>query len=65
MPKMTLDDLRSMYPEKPFHFVSPDGLIDTNGATRKRHRHNHKPTWKPRKVKLSPAEYRRRHMGAK
>jgi hypothetical protein len=68
MNKMTLQDIKAMYMPPPLHYVSPDGLVDKSARThcgsKRNHRHTHKPTYKPTKSGMSPAEYRRRHLGA-
>jgi hypothetical protein len=69
MNKMTLQDLKGMYMPPPIHYISPDGLEDksnrTHSGSKRRHRHTHKATYKPPKVGMSPAEYRRQHLGAR
>lgn len=70
--KMSLNDLKSMYPPASLHYVSPDGLEDRVGkhaASKKRHRHHiggHRlGGFMTTSQMKSPAEYRRRHLGKK
>jgi hypothetical protein len=70
MQKMTLADLKALYGTyEPYHYKSPDGLSDktdrTNWGSKRLARHSHKPVWLPAVPSISPAMYRRRHMGAK
>lgn len=66
-PKMTFEDLKSMFPRHYYGVHEKegrDGLRATGRATHKLHRHAHQPTWfSTRKVKVSPAKYRRLHLG--
>jgi hypothetical protein len=58
--KMTLQDFKSEFAMiPPPHYISPDGLYPERDKTRRQARHNHKPTWKPAKANMSPAEWKR------
>jgi len=55
MKKMTLDDLKNLFPA-----YDPTGRREITRATKKGFKHQHKPTWLPPKSKLTPAEWKRR-----
>jgi hypothetical protein len=64
MKKMTLKDLKELFvPPSPHTKPNRDGLNPNNKATAKHHRHVHHPAAKPSSGKITPAEYRRRHLG--
>jgi len=58
--KMTFDQLKAMFPE-PLPSVTDDNIL--SDATRKNHKHTHNPSRRPHIGKISPTEYRRRHLG--
>jgi hypothetical protein len=62
--KMTLADLKSMYPpfignDKP----GRDGFVKRKRATLRGHRHKVNPVWLPGTPSITPAQFRRRHLG--
>jgi len=57
--KMSLEDLQNLFPE----YVA--GASPVNKATKRGYRHKHRPVWLPAKPKISPAAYRRSHLGKK
>lgn len=57
MPKMTLQDLKDLFPPS-----LPRGLI-VYRATHKNYRHKVNPVWLPGTPSISPAKYRRLHRG--
>lgn len=65
MVKMKLQDLKDLFMPCPSHDTPHrDGLTVRKRATKKRHRHTHGFVWLPAKPRISPAEYRRRHLGS-
>jgi hypothetical protein len=61
---MSLQDLKDLYlPPSAHEIQHRDGLTIRTRATMKHHRHNHKLVWLPVRASVSPAEYRRRHLG--
>jgi hypothetical protein len=58
MTKMTLRDLKGLFPPAPLHFVSPDGLNADNGGSQKKHRHEHKSARGHSVGKLTPAQWK-------
>jgi hypothetical protein len=66
MQKMTLADLKALYPPYERHREKEgrDGKIARNHCTQKNHRHIVQPVWLPSIPSVRPAEYRRRHLGA-
>jgi len=66
MTKMTLQDLKNMFPPPSPH-EKPDrnGKVIRSHATQKNHRHQVKPVWLPGVVNISPARYRHLHKGKK
>jgi len=50
--KMSLDDLKSLFPAYEPNKYKPER------ATKKGFKHNHKPTWKPPKADLTPAQWK-------
>lgn len=65
--KMTWDDIKAMYPPPaPHEKEDRNGLRNRSHATQKNHRHHMGPPFFPRQIlAVTPAEYRRRHLGAK
>lgn len=55
--KMSLQDLKDLYPAYEPQKFQP------SGATRRGFVHAHKPTWKPPKSKLTPAQWHRMKRG--
>lgn len=67
MQKMTIADIKALYPayEPRQQKEGRDGKRIRTRATQKNHRHPVNPIWLPAVPGISPAEYRRRHLGAK
>lgn len=64
--KMTWQDLKDMFPApSPHEKTGRDGKVNRTHATQKNHRHQVNPVWLPGVTGISPAEYRRRHLGKK
>ena len=61
MQKMTLEDLKELYPPYDGHHqkAGRDGKVNRSHATQKNHRHVVNPVWLPAIPRVSPAEYRR------
>ena len=58
MKKMTLDDLKNLFPKYEPNKYKPEK------ATKRGYKHTHRPTWLPPKQKISPAEWKRRRRKA-
>jgi hypothetical protein len=64
MKKMTLQDLKFLFPLSSRAKPGRDGKWSV-GATKKNHRHAVNPVWLPGTPGISPAAYRRQHLGKK